>query len=83
MVPVHSESNRPERVRTRLPTSRDGDHLTFEPGPLSIEATTVPEPVGDRVSRAIFAVLVLSASLVILAWVVFFVFSSLSHPVGG
>ena len=67
----------------RFPTSRNGDQLTLEPRRLSTESTTLAEPVGDRLSRAIFAVLVLSASLAILAWVVFYIFSSLSHPLSG
>lgn len=66
----------------RLSTSRNGDHLNLEPRRLSTESTA-PEPLGDRLSRTIFAVLAIGTSLVILAWVVFFIFSSLSHPLGG
>ena len=67
----------------RLRKTRNGDQLTLEPRGPSPEATTIPEPSGDRLSRAIFAVLVLSASLAFLFWVVLFLFSSLNHPPGG
>lgn len=66
-----------------IPTTRIGDHVTFEPRSPSPEAATIPEPSGDRLSRAIFAVLVLSASLAFLFWVVLFLYSSLNHPLGG
>ncbi|MGI9162461.1 MAG: hypothetical protein ACR2JI_05995 [Mycobacterium sp.] len=53
--------------------------MTLEPRRLSTESTTVPEPLGDRLSRQIFAVLALGTTLVLLTWVVFYIVTSLSY----